>query len=33
MIPEDDSPDVYDVRFAEPTEAELEAEYLRLVLS
>ncbi len=30
MIPEDDSPDVYDVRFAEPAEAELEAEYLRL---
>lgn len=30
MMTEDDSPNVYDVRFAEPAEAELEAEYLRL---
>ncbi len=30
MTPEDDSPAVYDIRFAEPAEAELEAEYLRL---
>ena len=30
MTPEDDAPEVYEVRFSEPAEAELEAEYLRL---
>ena len=30
MTPEDDLPDVYEVLFSEPAEAELEAEYLRL---
>ena len=30
MIPEEDSPVIYDIRFSEPAEAELEAEYLRL---
>ncbi len=30
MMPEDDTPEIYDIRFSEPAEAELEMEYLRL---
>ena len=30
MTHEEDSPVIYDVRFSEPAEAELEVEYLRL---
>lgn len=30
MMPDDDTLAVYEIRFSEPAEAELEAEYLRL---
>jgi len=30
MTLKDDAPEVYEIRFSEPAEAELEAEYLRL---
>ena len=30
MMTEDDTPESYEIRFSEPAEAELEAEYLRL---